>query len=292
MRQMHSASRQLLRSGAVRLEARAISFVHTRLRPGLLHISATGCDGGELEQLPVRELSRELERFPLATDVFLDASAVRGVSVSAREHWERWLAKRDPRLCSLHLLVNNRSVKWTAEVAAYRARSRVLVVHDRESSFAAALQRLAPAAALPRLLEDCPLHVERLQTPTTLRLSDGRCQILGDVLNEQTRIVRIIGSDCGLLMSEVLDWFATPPNPRAGSRLFFDLTHAALPRQEVAEVWTQWLAANRHRLESVVLFSQLQSMRIVLNIARHLSYAPRLISVVGEYDSFHRAMAA
>ena len=298
---MRHGSRQLLRSGAVRLGAAAICFVHSRLRPGLLHIRAEGCDGGELQNLPVNELCRELERFPIPTDVFLDASAVRVVSAHAREHWQSWLARRDPRLRSLHLLVGNRSVKWTAEFASHQARNRALVVHEHPAAFHAALTDLSPTlmAAIPgstpglQLLQITDaLHVERSETPTSLRLSDGNCRIMGDVLNERTRLVRIVGRDRGLLTSELLDWFGSPEYPALGYRLLFDLRHVGLPRQELADVWTQWFAANRHRLDSVMLFSQLDAMHVVLSIARHLSRASRLISVVNDYRSFQRALAA
>lgn len=284
---MQSGFRHLLASGAVKLQAQSVSFVNARVRPGLVHIRAQGADDGELGHLPVSELRQELERFPLATDVFVDASSVTGVSASAREHWEYWLAQRDHRLRALHLLSGNRQVQWTAEVAAHRAHSPVLFVHKHPASFAQAWSKMATSSTPSDRLRS--LRVERVQTSTTLRLSDGRCRVLGDVLNARTRLVRIFGTDQGTLTTDLFDWLCSPAAP-TNLRVLFDLQHVHLPPADLAQLWTTWLSANRPRLSGVILFSPSRAMRLVLEIARHLSRVPDLVSVVDDYAAFREAM--
>ncbi|HTJ40920.1 MAG TPA: hypothetical protein VL463_02455 [Kofleriaceae bacterium] len=76
-------------------------------------IVITGKDRGEHGDAPMRELSADLERGPIA--LFVDARGTIGANLDVSDRWARWLGANRARFTRISMLTGSRFVQLTAE---------------------------------------------------------------------------------------------------------------------------------------------------------------------------------
>ena len=137
--------RDVLANGATRLRTARASFVFTRLRPGVLLVVSTGWDDGAFGDAAVAELSAELARFPVALELFIDASRVQHVSNVARTRWTQWFETRRHQLRRVHVLTASRFLHLSVSMTGLESRAAI-EVYENPAAFAAAMRSAAPGA--------------------------------------------------------------------------------------------------------------------------------------------------
>ena len=132
-----------------------------------------------------------------------------------------------------------------------------------------------------------------LQNGTT-RLAHERCTFEFARLRPGALLITITGDDTGQFGSaafdEIADEFSRFGRP---VRLFFDATKAAGPASVVMKDWTAWFAANRPRLDRVLVLvdPDAKLTHLTVSIAQHLSRTGSLIRVTTDAASFAAEVA-
>lgn len=97
-----------------RLEGLHCTMVIEGLAPGVVLVTITGTDVGELGQAPFEALAPLLDGVGLV-ELFIDASGARGPSVDVSSEWARWLGRHRDRLRHASMLTASRFVQLTAD---------------------------------------------------------------------------------------------------------------------------------------------------------------------------------
>lgn len=127
----------------------------------------------------------------------------------------------------------------------------------------------------------------------SVRLTSGKCTFDYRRLRPGVLLVAIAGDDRGQFGPATVDELAAEltrtPQPL---RLFVDTRGATGPTREVMETWTEWFAANRARLEQVVVLipPESQLLHLTVSIAKHLSRTGGLIRICGDEQEFQAAI--
>lgn len=286
--------RETLGLGVTRLSAGSICFVFRRVRPGVVAVLGAGADRGDLGEAPVEELERELARFPLPTDVFVDASRVELVGLPAQDVWTGWLRRGRPRLRRMHVLVGSRHVGLSISVARHHSGLMgALRPYRRREDFEAALAAAAGEGEVrvdPSHLDARPIRLARSEGLGVVRLEDGQCTAVLRRLVPRKLLVRIEGADRGALADAVFDELAAARREGPLS-LFFDLRDADVPSLAVSDLWTAWLSANQPALESVVLLADRGPLHVTVSIASFRSHTGSLVQVMRDPHRFERAVS-
>jgi hypothetical protein len=287
--------REVLANGAIRLRTRRAAFVFTRLQPGVLWVVAAGRDRGEFGDAAVAELSAELERFPLALELFVDASRVLHVSNAARTQWTQWFEARRDRLRRAHVLTASKFVHLSVSMTGLESRTSI-EVHDSPDAFATAMRSAAPIAApgaieIEHALTATAVPVtRRAPDAKTVILDDGACAFALHRAAPGAVLITIRGADRGVLASEVFDELARARAEADRLHLFIDLRDARMPAAQVSDLWAQWLGANRASLASVVLLAPSLPIYVTASIAQWRSRAGAIMRVVEEPERLEAAM--
>jgi hypothetical protein len=85
----------------------------TRPGVGIVRVVLSGSDIGEFGDFALRELTKDLERFP-SIDLFIDAGAVRGASVEVSAEWALWMNTHRSQLRQINMLTGSRYIQITA----------------------------------------------------------------------------------------------------------------------------------------------------------------------------------
>ena len=132
-----------------------------------------------------------------------------------------------------------------------------------------------------------------LQDGTTW-LAHERCTFEFARLRPGALLVTITGDDTGQFGSTAFDEIAGEFS-RFGQplRLFFDATKAMGPASVVMKEWTAWFAANRPKLERVLVLvdPEAKLTHLTVSIAQHLSRTGNLIGVTTDAASFAAEVA-
>src|SRR5688572_13484205 len=108
----------------------------------------------------------------------------------------------------------------------------------------------------------------------SVRLSAGACIFEFRRLKPGALLISITGDDRGQFGPATVDETAAEFNRTAQPlKLFIDTRAATGPTRDVMETWTEWLAANRARLEQVVILVAPESklLHLTVSIVQHLS---------------------
>ncbi len=140
-----------------------------------------------------------------------------------------------------------------------------------------------------------PMAVSRQQqTDGSVLLSAESCTFHFQRLRPGVLLITIKGLDRGQFgpapVDEVAAEFSRTTQP---VQVFVDTRQATGPSREVMETWTEWFAANRSRLERVVVLvsPESQLLHLTVSIVQHLSRTGGLIRICGELQEFRTALA-
>jgi hypothetical protein len=86
----------------------------SRPAPGIAVVVLAGSDIGEFADFPMRELAKDLARHG-SIELFIDARAVRGASVSVSSEWALWMNTHRLQLKQIYMLTGSRYVQITAD---------------------------------------------------------------------------------------------------------------------------------------------------------------------------------
>jgi hypothetical protein len=100
------------------LEYEGVHCALSIVRPahGVVVVTLQGSDVGEFADLPMRELSKDLERYG-AIELFIDARAVRGASIEVSGEWAFWMRNHVRSLRQICMLSGSRYIQVTAQFA-------------------------------------------------------------------------------------------------------------------------------------------------------------------------------
>jgi hypothetical protein len=126
-----------------------------------------------------------------------------------------------------------------------------------------------------------------------VELSAEGCVFRFERLKPGVVLITISGNDRGQFgpatVDEVAKEFGRTSSPLT---LFVDTRSALGPTREVMETWTEWFAANRTRLERVVILipPESQLLHLTVSIAQHLSRTGGLIRICASVSDFQATM--
>lgn len=118
------------------------SLVIRRPAPAVAVVVLQGSDTGEFADFPMRELTRDLERYG-SIELFIDARAVRSASIEVSSEWAFWMRTHAGSLRQICMLTGSRYIQITAQFAR-----RFVGLGDRMKIFtdAAAFEETLAAA--------------------------------------------------------------------------------------------------------------------------------------------------
>jgi hypothetical protein len=127
--------REILPGGDIRLSSGDCTFVYRRPRPGVLHVTIAGCDGGQFGTATLDEIHTAVGREG-SIELFVDA---RGATVS--EDWTRFFSVNREKLSRVHILVGgSKVVHLTIAISQHLSRTGDLIrIYSDPESFAAKL---------------------------------------------------------------------------------------------------------------------------------------------------------
>lgn len=226
-------------------------------------LRATGHDRGELAAPVLEELDAEMARFRRPLRLFVDATAVRAVSLRTQLLWTRWLDSRRSFLSSLEVATQDGALELGLEIAAHRAHmTDRLVIHRTVAGLLASLggtSARCPAASGDRVV------VSRRRSGSELALSDGRCTYR---IEEERQAVRVtidgldrgaLGGDAFAALGGLLD--------DGHKHLAFDLRRADPPAAVVTDLWTGWLSSRRTSIASMNVLCASPRVGLTVSIA-------------------------
>jgi len=111
-RRRHALARTMA-DEPVRLESVHAAFTLAEPSPGVVLVTITGHDTGELGDAPFQALEKYLARGK--PDIFVDARDTVGASIDVSAAWASWLLGNKDRYTRLHLLAGSRYVQVTAK---------------------------------------------------------------------------------------------------------------------------------------------------------------------------------
>jgi hypothetical protein len=92
------------------------SLTIRRPAPAVVVVVLRGSDVGEFADFPMRELTRDLERYG-SIELFIDARAVRGASIEVSSEWAFWMRTHARNLRQICMLTGSRYIQITAQFA-------------------------------------------------------------------------------------------------------------------------------------------------------------------------------
>ena len=109
-----------------------------RTAPGVVVVTITGRDVGELGDAPFQELQKDITKG--VVDLFIDARATTGASVAVSHEWAQWLQRHRARLRSIHMLTGSKFVQLTADfVRRFAGLGDVMRIYTAGDAFEEAL---------------------------------------------------------------------------------------------------------------------------------------------------------
>jgi hypothetical protein len=122
----HPFARDVLPDGSVRLSAGDTAFLFARPAAGVLVVTITGYDKGQLGTAPLDELDSVL-RVAAPIELFIDARNAVGATVRVSEDWTRFLSRHRAELTHVHVLASSKAVELTVAIARHLSRTDKLI---------------------------------------------------------------------------------------------------------------------------------------------------------------------
>jgi hypothetical protein len=139
-------------------------------------------------------------------------------------------------------------------------------------------------------MPDPAASVVREVLPTGIvRLMSGPCTFHYQRLRPGVVLIAIRGYDSGQFGPATVDEAAAEFARFVGPvKLFVDTRAATGPTREVMETWTAWFAANRPRLDRVIILVPPESklLHLTVSIVQHISRTGGLIRICGNAHEF------
>jgi hypothetical protein len=92
------------------------SLIIRRPAPAVAVVVLQGSDTGEFADFPMRELTKDLERYG-TIELFIDARAVRSASIEVSSEWAFWMRTHAKTLRQICMLTGSRYIQITAQFA-------------------------------------------------------------------------------------------------------------------------------------------------------------------------------
>jgi hypothetical protein len=135
--------REVLPDGAVQLKGDDCSFLFRAPRPGVLFVSISGYDVGELGSAPLDEMSAVIARHR-PVELFFDTTETQGLTTKVREAWTEWFAANQPAIRRVSVLTSSKLVHLAISVAKLFSRTGELMqIYSERAAFEEALLRVA-----------------------------------------------------------------------------------------------------------------------------------------------------
>jgi hypothetical protein len=119
-------ARDVLPDGSVRLTAGDTAFVFLRPAAGVLVVTITGYDKGQLGTAPLDEVGSVL-RIAAPIELFIDARSAIGATMRVSEDWTRFLSRHRAELARVHVLAGSKAVELTVAIARHLSRTDKLI---------------------------------------------------------------------------------------------------------------------------------------------------------------------
>jgi hypothetical protein len=140
--------REVLPDGAVRISSAGATFEFRRPCPGVLLVAIVGLDKGQFGLTTLDEITAALNR-DSHLELFVDARAAVGATVSVSDEWTRFFAVQRSKLQHVHVLAGSKAVHLTVAVAQHLSRTGNLIqIYSDPAIFEA---RLSSASRSPGL---------------------------------------------------------------------------------------------------------------------------------------------
>jgi hypothetical protein len=119
-------ARDVLPDGSVRIAAGETTFLFARPTAGVLVVTITGYDKGQLGTAPLDEVGSVL-RVAAPIELFIDARNAVGATVRVSEDWTRFLSRHRAELVRVHVLAGSKAVELTVAIARHLSRTDKLI---------------------------------------------------------------------------------------------------------------------------------------------------------------------
>jgi len=116
----------------------------------------------------------------------------------------------------------------------------------------------------------------------SVKLSAGRCTFTFTRPAPGVVDVRIAGTDKGQFGTAALDEIALAIVRERPIELFVDASEASMPAVAVSQEWTRFFKLNRKDLKRVSVLVSSKSVKLTIEIAKHLSETGNLIQVYSD----------
>jgi len=120
----------------------------------------------------------------------------------------------------------------------------------------------------------------------SVKLSAGRCTFTFMRLAPGVLDVRIEGTDKGQFGTAALDEIAVAIVRERPIEIFVDASQASMPAVAVSQEWTRFFKLNRKDLKRVSILVSSRSVKLTMEIAKHLSETGNLIQIYSDQTLF------
>lgn len=122
----------------VRFEGVHCTLVLEWPAPGVMLVTLTGKDTGELGDAPFRKLD---EKLTPGTELFIDARKATAASVDVSGEWAKWLARRKSSFVHVSMLTGSRFIQISADfVKRFAGMGELMRLYTDALAFDEALQ--------------------------------------------------------------------------------------------------------------------------------------------------------
>lgn len=112
-----------------------------RPAPGVVVLTLTGHDVGELGDGPFQELAHDFPQGVAKRELFIDARGGQGASVDVSGAWAQWLRAQKPQLAVVHFLTASRFIQLSADfVRKFAELGETMRIYTEEQAFDEELQ--------------------------------------------------------------------------------------------------------------------------------------------------------
>lgn len=137
--------REKLFETSLLIRSSTCSYRIDRIKPGLVYMTISGQETGELGRAPLGEVAAEAAHHP-PLRLFIDMTALRGITPPVSDDWTAWFRANQQSLGKVHALVDSPLVQLTVTVSQLLSRSGNLIrVHTEAATFEAALREHVPS---------------------------------------------------------------------------------------------------------------------------------------------------
>ena len=106
-----------------------------RLAEGLVVIKLSGYDAGELGDIPMQELGKDIAG-EMLVELFIDAREVKGASLEVSSAWSQWLGLHRDRFEHISMLTGSPFIQLTAHfVRQYADLGEVMRIYTDPAAF-------------------------------------------------------------------------------------------------------------------------------------------------------------